>query len=127
MSKTMDLIDKAVVSGEEQTASISVTGTLKLELDEVVGLAATDLLVAMAFLVAKLQGIYLVASQDLTLETNSGSAPGNTLALKANRPYKWDAGSYFTNKFTVDVTAFYFTNTSGVEATVKMAAIVDAT
>lgn len=75
-----------------------------------------DQLVAMTFLVAKLEEIFINASQDCTLEVNSSSAPQETIALKANSPFEWrrDDG-YFTAPFAGNVTAFYFTTTVSTE------------
>jgi hypothetical protein len=127
----MQIEEKVTAGSEEIAAVILISGAERCDLDlsgdDVVGKTATDLEVAAAFKVAKLLGIYLVSDQNLKLETNSGSAPGNTINLVANKPLVWHPGNYFANPFTVNVTAFFFTNTSGEDATVRMKSIIDPT
>lgn len=56
--------------------------------------------------------VLIVVSQDMTLETNSGSTPGNTFALKKDRPFYWRRDCGIANPFSVDVTALFITNTT---------------
>jgi len=77
--------------------------------------------------VSQLKAIYILSDQNITLETNSGSAPADTLNLLANVPYVWHTGSYFTNLLTTDVTASYWTNASGSVANVNIELVVDPT
>lgn len=52
----------------------------------------------------------VVADKDCTLETNSGSSPTDTLALKANVPLTWITGDLADNKFlSADVTGWFIT------------------
>jgi hypothetical protein len=67
------------------------------------------------------------SDQDITLETNSGSAPDNTIALKANIPYVFLTNWYQAFLLTVDVTSLYFTNASGSDATVNVRHLYDST
>jgi hypothetical protein len=47
---------------------------------------------------------------DCTVKTNSTSAPGNTLNLKAGRDHSWERSpGYYPNPFTADVTVLYIT------------------
>ena len=58
----------------------------------------------------------VVADKDCTLETNSGTSPTDTLALKANVPLSWMTGDLADNKFlSADVTAWFIT--TGAAAT----------
>lgn len=65
---------------------------------------------AMTLTVANIQAIFLVSNVDLTLETNSGTSPANTINLKAGSPLVWSkSDAYFANPFTTNVTGFFIT------------------
>jgi len=89
--------------------------------------ASTDFLVAMTLDVSQLKLIYIVSDQAITLETNSGSAPSDTITLVADVPYVWHTGSYYTNLLATDITATYWTNASGATANVDIQIVVDPT
>jgi hypothetical protein len=99
--------------GSPLTASYNEAGTTEIIVDQVIAASQTDLLVAMVFTTASLQAIEILADSNMTLETNSGGAPANTISLKAGIPFLWSKSpGYFANPFTVDVTAWYITNTA---------------
>jgi len=78
--------------------------------------------------VSQIQILILLASVDMTLETNSGAAPDNTIALKANVPYVWlKDDSYDACKLTVDVTKIYLTNAGADDGTFEALVIYDST
>ena len=87
----------------------------------------TNMLINFALDVSQIKSIYIKSDQDLTLETNDGESPDNTLNLTANVPYVWHENSLFTNLLTVDITALYATNASGSTATLEIEALVDST
>jgi hypothetical protein len=89
--------------------------------------ASVDLLINLAIDYSELESFYMLSDRDMTIETNSGSAPGDTIALKAGKPLVWYSGSYFACPFTVDVTKLYATLASGVDATLKVEVLQDAT
>lgn len=98
-----------------------------IELDESVAIAASDFLVSIAFPVAQVKSFYIVSDKDILLEVNSSSSPTPALSLKANIPYHWTIDSYDTFKLTTNVTQFFFTNASGVLATVRIRVLLDPT
>lgn len=70
--------------------------------------STSNALVAITFTAANVQSFLFVASQNCTILTNSTSSPGDTINLKAGIPFQWGTSpGYFTNPFTVNVTAFY--------------------
>lgn len=87
----------------------------------------TDMLVNIALDVDQIKAIFIKSTKDVTLETNDGSDPDNTIALVANEPYVWHTDSYFANLLTEDVTAIYLTNASGAAAVVSIEAVYDST
>lgn len=110
------------------TRTKAYTGTLAVSLDaETVADAQTDQQSVLSLDVSAVKSFYIVSSQAVTLETNSGSSPANTIALLADIPYIWTTDSYDTFLLTTDVTSFFFTNASGSTATIYMEAIIDST
>lgn len=81
--------------------------------EETIPKNSTDLALVIAMDVSALRGLYICSDVNLTIETNSGSAPDNTIALKAGVPLTWTnegGNAYFACPFTVDVTTIYATN-----------------
>lgn len=109
------------------TKSVVCTGGQVIRLDESIPDESTDLAVALALDVSQIKGLYIVSDQDLTLETNSGSAADDTIALVAGVPLVWHPGCYMTNPLATDVTALYVTNASGAAARLQAEIIVDPT
>lgn len=56
----------------------------------------------------------------------TGVAPDTTLAIKANVPLLWDSQGYFANPFAADVTTLRASNSSGVDASLKVRTISSA-
>lgn len=113
--------------GQSVTSNQNITGEGVTELDVTVGAAVTDKEVEVQFRMAALQHLLLTTDKDVTLETNSASVPGNTIALKANVPFLWVKDSGIANPFTADVTKFFFTNAGAADAAVKIRMLKDAT
>ena len=82
--------------------------------------STTDQEVVMSLDVSAVKGCYIVCDQAVTIETNDGTTPDQTLILKAGVPYEWDTDSYDTFKFTDDITALYVTNASGATASLQI-------
>lgn len=113
--------------GTPLTSTKTVTDDEEINLDTTVALAGTDVLLPLAFDYTKLKEIYILASQNLTLEFNNSTTGVPTIALKANEAFHWIYGQgYFANPFTENVTALYATNSSGVEATLQIRALVSS-
>lgn len=89
---------------------------------------STDLQVVFAIDFSQVKSIIIQADGgDLTLETNSGSAADDTLALVDGSPYIWNEDSLDTLLITADVTALYLTNASGATVTFSIDVIYDST
>jgi len=90
----------------------SEVGATELSFDQTYGASLTDQLLAVAFTAANIQSIFLLSDKGLTIETNSGSSPVNTIVLKPGSPLAWSKSEgYWPNPFTANVTAFYITTT----------------
>ncbi len=87
----------------------------------------TDTQVNLAIDVSAVKLFWIKSDRAVQIETNSGSAPTNTLTLVAGQPYFWHTNAYDTFKLTGDVTAFFVTNASGGSATIECYFNYDAT
>lgn len=118
---TSQINNDGTVVGSAQT----FPGEGESNLDATIPLDSTDKLIAWSVDVSQIQSIIIEASENMMLETNSGSVPDDTISLLAGVPYVWHTGSYYTNKFTADVTALYITNTTA--GTLKIQCCLDST
>jgi len=113
-------------NGTVRTTTKSYTGTLSVTVDgETVADSQTDQLLVMSLDVSAVKSFWMVSDQALTVETNDGTTPADTIVLVANVPYVWCTDSYDTFLLGTDVTALYLTNASGSTATLKIEAVVD--
>src|SRR5574338_1407205 len=106
MSHTFAITEKCVIGGVAQSEVNSLTSGQRVSIDDSVPVA-NDQLFALSLDVSQVKAIYISSDQDLTLETNSSSAPAQTLNLKANIPYIWYTNKYHPLVFTTDITAPY--------------------
>jgi hypothetical protein len=111
------------------TSTKTYSGTSELSIDEDIADSQTDFEIICAIDISAIQNIYIKSDQDVTLETNNGGTPDDTIDLKANVPYIFNAqlDAYFTNLLTTDVTAIYITNASGAAANLQIECLTDAT
>ncbi len=88
---------------------------------------STDLQVDIAFPKATLVVLYMLATADMTIETNNSGTPDDTINLKANAPLIWVAAdAYHANPVNnADVTKVYVTNTTA--GTLDIRALYDPT
>lgn len=77
--------------------------------------------------VSACKSFYLESDQDVTFETNDGTTPDDTIALKADKPYVWHTDAYDDFLLSTDVTSVFITNASGATATIYCVALYDAT
>ena len=106
------------VGGIEIGATESLTGTGRTGFfEESVADAATDAEITISIDVSAVKAFLVISSQNVTLETNSGGAPVDTITLLAGKPYVFVTGDYNAFLLGTDVTAFFITNASGAAAT----------
>ena len=113
--------------GLNVTQNIVKTGDSEQNVDAAVQAGQTDVLCDVDFLTADLESVYILSDQDVTLETNDGAAPDDTISLRAGVPLDWRRGGYHSNPFTANVSAFYFTNAGASGATVKIRILSNVT
>jgi hypothetical protein len=99
-----------------------------LQINEPIADQVTDGLVACTVDISQLKAVTIESDQDVTLETNDGSAADDTFALLANVPLFWTSDYLaVAGIFSADITALYVTNDSGSTANFKATFIVDPT
>jgi hypothetical protein len=113
--------------GNAVTATKQYTGSAHVGIRETVANGQTDKQINVAIDVSAVKSIIIKSTQDVTLETNSGSAADDTINLLANVPYIWNTDSYDAFLLGTDVTALFITNASGASADISVDAVLDAT
>lgn len=125
MPITHTITTKVTTPGSEVSAAVELSGDLALSVDESIADSSTDVEIPFSVDVAKLQSLYIRSDQAITIETNSGAAPDDTLSIAANVPLVWYDGCGHDCPLTVDVTGLFITNASGAAAALRIEALVD--
>lgn len=125
MSFSHEVIDSVNAGDGEIRKSNSYTGTKRISASETVPPASTDFEIVLPIVVADVVSFMIVTSADMTIETNNGTTPDDTLSLLAGVAYKWNSDSYDTFKLTTDVTSIFVTSTPG--GTIQVESLEDAT
>ena len=114
-------------AGREILSSKKYTGNAQQSISESVPDSSSDFFVAFSCDVSEIKSIFILSAVDMTLETNDGATPIDTINLKAGIPYIWHTDSYFTNLLGTDVTALYLTTGSVGAGTFQLEVITDPT
>ncbi len=125
--KSHSHILKVTGPGVERTKTVTVEGSATQSVDEDIATGQTNFEIALALDVSAVKSIYICSDKDITLETNDGATPDDTIALSANVPYIWNTESYDALLLTVDVTSIFITNASGATANLVIEVLTDAT
>lgn len=110
-----------------QTEKVQSEGSQAIDVD--VPDSATDKQVAVELDVSEIKALYMESDQDITVETNNGATPDDTINLKAGKPLIWTPDDPHPNPFAsaVDVTDLFLSNSSGTDAKFKLRALSDVT
>ena len=127
MSFSHSIVQNWAGNGRTIGSSNSFSGDGQESRSVAVPPTTSDQLVNFALDVGQIKAIYMKSNVDLTVETNSSSAPDDTISLLAGIPYIWYTGSYFTNLLTTDVTALYLSNAGAVAAAFELEVVHDST
>ena len=127
MSFSVTVLQSVTGAAALVEASKAYTGTILLQVEEVVADSETDLEIVAALDVSEIDAIIILSDQIVTFEVNDGAAPDDTISLVANVPYLETSDSYFVSLLTTDWTSVFITNASGSAATIKILALSDAT
>jgi hypothetical protein len=123
---------RMVVGGDvesvlDKTVTIS-DGDAVFDLELVVPASTTDQLVTVTFTLTGLKGYMISSDQAITIETNSSSAPDDTIVLVAGEPLFWWDGMHEAMIFTDPVTALYLTTGAiSASANVRIIIVKDST
>ena len=122
MSITYTLTEKAASgAGGSVSAQHTEVGASEYTADQTFPAASSDATLTAAFNYANVQAVYILADQNCTLETNSGSSPDNTFSLIAGRPLVWSrSAGYTSNPFTANVTGLFVTCTPATRLQIKI-------
>lgn len=113
-------------AGRTVQSEKSFTAALQTGLKETIADAATkEIFISIDF--SALVSIYIKSDHDITLKTNSVGTPDDTLVLKADVPYIWNADKIDALKLTVDVVSIHAVNTAGAVATLEIEVLQDPT
>lgn len=113
--------------GTTVDASVAVSGTGAIVIDESIANSVTDGLIDCAFVLARLTAFYMFSDKALTIETNSATVPQETIVLVANKPFVYVPGLGLPSPFAGNVTALYATNASGAAAALQIRVLLDVT
>jgi len=127
MSFEHAITEEYIGGGATRTKRNTYTADAQNSREVAIADSETDFEVALALDVSEIKALYICSTQDVTLETNDGSTPDDTISLKANVPYIWHEDSYHDCLLTTDVTALFITNASGAEATLIIEVAFDST
>jgi hypothetical protein len=116
----------SIGSGGKQL-TVSKTSGAETQISETIADGTTNGLVAFTLDVSKALAVYISASADMTLKTNSSGSPDQTFALAAGVPLVWCEDMPTANPLTTDITALYATNASGDDGVLTVAVLVDPT
>lgn len=119
-SVTVGVSRQLSAGGDALSGTVVITGGTKQEKSQSFAANTTDVLIPFAFTRAALKEIWISTDKNVTLETNSGSAPDDTIALAAGDPYHWRATNGVKQPFAADVTGLYFTNGAGAVANIEV-------
>lgn len=109
-------------------ASLDLTGESEVNLSGVsVPVASPDTEVICGLRYSGLKSLFILSTHDLSVETNDGTTPDDTITLNANVPYLWLDATDDANPLTADVTSLFLTATGTGTATVPLRALQDAT
>ena len=95
----------------------SYSGVKDAGIATVIPAGSVNFQVVLAFPVAGIQSMVIDASANVTIKTNSTTAPGDTIALNANYGIFWGIGGLPARPLSVDVTSFYVSNPGAVDCT----------
>lgn len=119
------------LAGGSSTLSgvITATADSKEAFDIDLTSAEADKQIAVAIDVSALASLFVFATGDITLKTNSTSDPDDTISVPANTPFRWTSAesTWYPCPLTADVTTLYITNGESDATNVKIEILTDST
>ncbi len=104
-------------AGAQLSQKVQTVADAEVNMDVAVASAVTDQAMALTLTAAKIKSMYWLSSRDVTIETNSGGSPTQTILLTASVPLEWTASDTQACPITSNITGnIYLTNASGADA-----------
>lgn len=125
--KSHNWTHQLVAGGVTKTITQQQSAASLVSVEESVPDSSTDLQIALALDVSACKSFLMVSTVDMLIETNSGSAPDDTINLVADKPYIWTVDSYDAFQFTTDITALFATQSTGDDGVLTIEALFDPT
>lgn len=110
------------ISGDKE-----YSGGAQKSIDEVITADAEDELVVFTLDVSQVKCFFALAQGDMTLETNNGGAPVDTINLVGGVPYIWTEDSDDAFLLASDVTALYMSELSSADNRLQIETVYDPT
>lgn len=99
----------------------TLTGSEELNFDFALNAATYNTQFNLAFTKTLLQSIYIYSNAaNVTLKTNSASAPQDTISLVAGVPLAWDVYCALANPFANNVNTCYVSNGTAINANISV-------
>jgi hypothetical protein len=127
MATTVTHKHTIVVDGRTFTYDLSFSGEANEIVEVAIANGQTDKSIELAVDFSAVEFFLIVSTAAITIETNDGTTPDDTIVLVANKPYIYSTAMLDTFKITADVTTKLFaTNASGSSANVTIIRLQDA-
>lgn len=123
MARTANISISGSFDGLAISSQETISGVAAFSYDDSIPSATTDFEIPAAFVVAECNFFMVRAEVAMTLETNSPSAPAQTIALQAGKAYIFRRTDYVAFLLTTNVTNFYITNASGAAGRLQILAV----
>lgn len=112
--------------GVSYSQTSTITAPQEIVTQESVADAATDFQITLPIDISAVKSLLISSTETVTIETNSGSAPDDTLTVNAGDPYLWTTSDPASLLLSEDIAAIFVTNASGTAATVTVVALLDS-
>jgi hypothetical protein len=107
-------------SSINSSSQIVKTAEAQVSIEEVIPDGSTDLDIDVQIDVSRVASFFLVCDKAVTVETNDGTSPDDTIVLKAGLPYYWHDAAYNAFVLSTDVVSLFVTNASGEDALLRL-------
>lgn len=131
MAKIHTVIRSSKVDGSNTIQSTEdVSADNMLEADVTVPASTTNQAISTLPITdrTKLQSLYILSSQAVTIKTNSTGSPDDTFTMTAGAAKEWTSAGSFSasNPLSANVTTWYVTNSGSAQARVRIRAGVNS-
>ena len=123
---TTQVLYKTTTDGVVITQNQQIDGGAEQGIDKLISAGAANVHVAMSLTLASIISLLIYSTQAVTIKTNSSSSPSQTLPLAAGQLITWNSGDGLSNPLTTNITDFYFSNSGGSDAVVKLRFLLNA-